>query len=308
MGNCLEVFCGNNGNQCRCVADTEDGQHFENVVKHELQKVEQKEEGRRLSLEGRRLSLVEKSQCDLRMEQKEEGRRLSIEQGELRKAQRIQEDQKMVQKLEGRKLCKEKDELEEDKVLHHHEEQQFWKQQGQDERRLEREQRNFLKEKDKLKKDMKKFEIEKKEQSEQHKMWMEKEKESQRKDHEKMKRKKENQKLEQEMSEKKLSMKQQRLDEDIKKFTDREEKFLKLEHDNIVHGLVKREKSLKAKERDVQEREEIVSICEAENRLERESLSSQQTKLCKMKGDVSKQCDENRSLLNLLKTKKVLHF
>ena len=177
-----------------------------------------------------------------------------------------------------------------------------------DERRLERKQRNFLKEKDKLKKELKKFEIEKKEQSEHHKMWMEKEKESQRKDHEKMKRKKENQKLEQQMSEKKLLMKQQRLDEDIKKFTEREEQFLKLEHDNIVHGLVKRENSLKAKEIDVNEREEFVSICEAENKLERESLSSQQTKLCKMKGDVSKQCDENRSLLNLLKTKKVLNF
>ena len=297
MGNCLEVFRRNGGNQCHCVEDQENNQHLENVVKHELQKVEQKEEGRRLSVEGRRLNLVGRNQCDLRMEQKEEGRRLSIKQGELRKTQRIQEDQMMEQKSEGRRLCKEKDELEEDKELLLY-----------DERRLERKQRNFLKEKDKLKKELKKFEIEKKEQSEHHKMWMEKERESQRRDHEKMKRKKANQKLEQEMSEKKLLMKQQRLDEDIKKFTEREEQFLKLEHDNIVHGLVKRENSLKAKEIDVNEREEFVSICEAENKLERESLSSQQTKLCKMKGDVSKQCDENRSLLNLLKTKKVLNF
>ena len=308
MGNCLEVLRGNGGSQCRCVEDQENNQHLENVVKHELQKVEQKEEGRRLSVERRRLNLVGRNQCDLRMEQKEEGRRLSIKQGELRKTQRIQEDQMMEQKSEGRRLCKEKDELEEDKELLLYKEHQFLKQQGQDERRLEREQRNFLKEKDKLKKELKKFEIEKKEQSEHHKMWMENKKESQRKDHEKMKRKKENQKLEQQMSEKKLLMKQQRLDEDIKKFTEREEQFLKLEHDNIVHGLVKREKSLKAKEMDVNEREEFVSICEAENKLERESLSSQQTKLCKMKGDVSKQCDENRSLLNLLKTKKVLNF
>ena len=297
MGNCLEVFRRNGGNQCHCVEDQENNQHLENVVKHELQKVEQKEEGRRLSVEGRRLNLVGRNQCNLRMEQKEEGRRLSIKQGELTKTQRIQEDQMMEQKSEGRRLCKEKDELEEDKELLLY-----------DERRLERKQRNFLKEKDKLKKELKKFEIEKKEQSEHHKMWMEKERESQRRDHEKMKRKKANQKLEQEMSEKKLLMKQQRLDEDIKKFTEKEEQFLKLEHDNIVHGLVKREKSLKAKEMDVNEREEFVSICEAENKLERESLSSQQTKLCKMKGDVSKQCDENRSLLNLLKTKKVLNF
>ena len=255
MGNCLGVFWGNrgHGHQCRCVEHLEDGQHFENVIRHELQKVEQMEEGRRLSLEGRRLSLVGRIQCDLRMEQEEEERQLNIRQGELRKAQ---------------------------------------KNQVQDKERLEGEQRNFLKEKDKLKKEMQKLEVEKKVQ----KMWMETEKENQRRNHEKMKRKRENLKLKQEMSEKELSMKQQRLDEG---------KILKLEHDNIVHGLDKREKCLEAKERDVNEREEIVSVCETENALERKSLSSQQTKLYKMKEDVSKQCDENRSLLNLLKTKKV---
>ena len=138
MGNCLPFFgkTAKINNQYHFHEDFEDSEYLETVVKHQLQNIDQKEEDRRLRLEGKRLSQVGRKQYDLKLKQREEGRRLGIKHREMEIMKRIQKDKMMELESEQRRLKKQNEELENDK------------------RRMEKDRKNCLKEKDKLKEDM----------------------------------------------------------------------------------------------------------------------------------------------------------
>ena len=274
--------------------DTEERMFVLKQRNQEDQQIEHEEEGRKLVLKQKRLS--------------EDKKVYEKEKVEFLKQKKKMEREKQSQKQLDRDLKAERDQKEKDKQELKQQREELKQQREQHLKRMEEDKESF-------KQEQKQLNQEQKDQRELHSKLMKKEMEIQKLEIEKIKeRKKENDKLEQIEGEKKLLLRHKRLEEDMK-FAEKELTLMKQKQNDLAQW----EKYLIQKETDLEEeREKNSSIGvellhkEVQIRVDREKmeddrkyLSSEEARLSKIRKDTSKQQEECKSLLNLLRTKKV---
>ena len=269
--------------------------------------------------DDRMFVLKQRNQEDQQIEHEEEGRKLVLKQKRLNEDKKVYKQEEVEFLKEKKKMEKERQALKQlDQDLRTQREQKE-KEKDTFKQELKQQREQHLKrmeqDKESFKQEQRQFNQDQKDQRELHSKEMKKEMESQRLELEKIKeRKKENKKLEQNEGEKKIILKHKRLEEDMK-FAEKELTLMKQKQNDLAHW----EKYLIQKETDLEEQKEKNSSIglellhkEVQIRVDREKLeddrkylSSEEARLSKIRKDTSKQQEECKSLLNLLRTKKV---
>ena len=269
--------------------------------------------------EDRMFVLKQRNQEDQQIEHEEEVRKLVLKQKRLNEDKKVYEQEeveflkqkkrmekeKQAQKWLDQNLRAQRDQKEKDKETF---KQELKQQRDHHLKRMEHDQESF-------KQEQRQLNQEQKERRELHSKLVKKEIESQKLELERIKaRKKENKKLEQNEGEKKLILKHKRLEEDMK-FAEKELTLMNQKQNDLSQW----EKYLIQKETDLEEERERNSSIglellhkEVQIRVDRDKLeddrkylSSEEAKLSKIRKDTSKQQEECKSLLILLRTKKV---